>query len=136
MHRRSSHPKTARKSSPDPPSRPPEWADERVWEGGPEDDEPDAQSIFKAAPFCYKLDQLAGNQDNKPWPADMGAIKKPVVLVPEDVELQPKRAKFWAAPPLHQYSNSLALGDLVENCYAHLRCTRGAADSFQPYLKP
>ncbi|HZS57303.1 MAG TPA: hypothetical protein VFA65_23085 [Bryobacteraceae bacterium] len=122
------------KKLPDPPSRLPDWVDSRAWDDGPGDDEPDAGTIFKAAPLYYKLDELEKSQNNSAWPADSGAIKKPVVLCPEDVELQ--KGSQWAAPPLGQYSNPSALGDLVEDCYLHLRCKRDAQDAFQPYLKP
>src|SRR5438477_10383885 len=55
-------------------------------------------------------------------PADLGTMKQPVVLVPEDVELLDPEAKDWAAPPTKQYTDTDRLGKLVYNCYKHLLC--------------
>jgi hypothetical protein len=85
----------------------------------------------EAAGLKYKLnkqEQLQQDEQDQledSNPAKKNPIKKPLVLVPEDVELV--KVRFWAVPPRNQYGDSQTTGtqkleNLVMDCYKHLRC--------------
>ena len=111
------------KDGPKPPSRMPDWAEN-------DDNAIEGVRTYAASGLFYELDKLEASQNA--LPADSGAVKKPVVLLPEDVELLAPGGNDWAAPPLTQYKDTDRLGKLAENCYAHLRCLR--SPSKVPYL--
>ena len=92
-------------------SRVPDWA---------EKDKRAVKGVRGSAHLYYKLNELDASQTG--LPADLGTMKQPVVLVPEDVELLDPEAKDWAAPPTKQYTDTDRLGKLVYNCYKHLLC--------------
>ena len=116
--------KKKKEPGPTPPSRIPDWAepDSTAKSAITDPDGMPAVGIF------YKLDELNAEQGSVTGAAN--AIKLPVELVPEDVELT--TGNDWAAPPKKQYTDPDRLKRLGENCYEHLRCLKKPSGS--PYL--
>jgi hypothetical protein len=114
------------KTDPSGHSRLPRWLDKRKLQA----------SKFKAAPIEFEFERLADAQRGIPAnPSFKGlVIKDPVVLVPEDAELNAneKALVHWSIPPQCQYGvegdgtvagpGTSKLGELVIECYDHLRC--------------
>jgi hypothetical protein len=111
------------KDGPAPPSRMPDWAEN-------DDSAIAGVHAYPASGLYYQLDTLDTSQTG--LPADTGTVKKPVVIVPEDVELLAPGGNDWAAPPLTQYSDADRLERLADNCYSHLRCLQNPSKA--PYL--
>lgn len=103
-------------------SRVPRWADARARRG--------AQGK-RAAALSYSLGALEASQRALSLP-ESAAVKRPVVLLPEDVELSTGGA--WSVPPRGQYTSTTRLEELVMDCYEHLRCL--VNPSGQHYLEP
>ena len=115
-----------KKIDPSGHSRLPRWLDRRKAQA----------SNFKAAPIEFEFERLADAQRGIPAnPSFKGlVIKDPVVLVPEDAELNAneKELVHWSIPPRCQYGvegdgtpagpGTLKLEELVIECYDHLRC--------------
>lgn len=124
-----------KKAGPKLPSRMPDWA---------ENDERAITGVINNSPavgLYYKLHKLEDSQAK--LPAVAGTTKKPVVLVPEDVELYEKGD--FARPTPNQYADKGQLKGLIEDCYFHLRCLPNQPDSkpcgpmksgARPYLVP